>query len=78
MNKEIDTVSQLDILKTVHRCKSCNTETDITYEAKENHYQLFCGGCRIMEFIPRSEIGDMKKHFKTELYLADQLVRVYE
>ncbi len=64
--------------ETVHRCKECNTEVIPCYNVRDNDYQLTCDKCCVTEFLPRENIGDMRKHFKTEVYLAGVLMRSYE
>lgn len=78
MNEEIRKLPIIGSTETVHRCKECNTEVIPVCNWRDNDIQLSCDKCRVTEFLPRSEIGDMRKHFKTEIYLAGVLMRTYE
>jgi hypothetical protein len=64
--------------ETVHRCKECNTKVIPVLNIRDNDIQLTCDKCRVTEYFQRTAIGDMRKHFKTELYLAGVLLRSYE
>lgn len=61
-----------------HKCKACNTEPTSAINFAENKIMLHCDKCRVTEYVslPNKEV--IRYHFKTEAYLADVLMRVWE
>jgi hypothetical protein len=78
MTNEIRNLPMIGQTEIVHRCKECMTEVIPVIDIRDNDIQLSCDKCRTTEFFPRSEIGDMRKHFQTEIYLAGVLIRTYK